>query len=924
MESGLTRLFLRKRSKSKPALITEPLPDTFQQTAGYDEFADGKPPTIGTRPIKPSNQRKSRKLFSHLRAKSTGLPEFSQLMNQVPGARPRTAPGIRPTTTEPSGPSRPRKHDRKAHDQPPMRWKGSRAPPEIPNLPNHVAGMKGPKYFDLLQAAVPTSTAEPLPKSTRSSFDIYNESIADRNSRYSKPLKPAANIQLRKALSTLRDSNTLATENIDPRRASFDAIRASRNFNATVSHAATESTSVVIPWSSASRVDNHSSQSPSRTAIRENLEMSDREKPDDFARQLASSDSHGVKRNNVQQTAFTVQSSRTVKDNLSSTLSASDPPASSPASRHRSGRKRSTTGPTVARSSNIAGGTELESLSLLTLKPVEHVSQQMKAASSVPHPPAEHTQSDSQGSFATRVQMSGNPPSSFAADDVPPPSSTVTRMTGGDPGRASSTIDGNENDVEIEDTLTHQADPTGILRSAVVPANNYVYRGGDDATLGNVLHHRRSRGFSQDESTGEVPSNKDLSVSSRSDKKDGTSILRIATSLVPPDSSDSALQQPLERTEEAGSGPVSVQRSPHLAPSTTSVEVLPTEPAEVRDALPGHKTPRNPPLAKSSQQQLPPEARQPSANTKAIVKDPLRAKPSATGKPPSVRGSRESARFLPPIVTRDFALAQTQPRIHPLEPARRPQPGTFEASDPPIEEGSQSFTLGGYVHIDRGELDSECSEMDRIIAIKKEAAAKALLKLQEVMSMPIWEKAPNIGLPRAPTKKPNYWRGLSIEDGSPIAPSAIFNQVKIPASRVPVSTHSTFPGGHEEGGLAPNGDNKGAKEDVKVVLNSSLRTSLDNGSRQRENISPESSVAPSWPGKRGRSDTAVPTVESTGIHSRISSSLSVNSSTSAHSLPYHMVPARGSSLRDDHGRLDDDGFGEPSSHRIHVGELGWR
>lgn len=95
MESGLKRLFLRRKSTTKPPLISEPLSDTFRQTAGYDGITDGPHPTIGTRPIKPSDQKVKRKSSSHFQTKSVGIQEASQVLHTDTETRPRTAPGRR-------------------------------------------------------------------------------------------------------------------------------------------------------------------------------------------------------------------------------------------------------------------------------------------------------------------------------------------------------------------------------------------------------------------------------------------------------------------------------------------------------------------------------------------------------------------------------------------------------------------------------------------------------------------------------------------------------------------------------------------------------------------------------------------------------------------------------------------------------------
>ncbi len=184
MESGFKRFFLRKSNKSKPDLIRTPFLDKFRQTARYDEFAAGPAPTIGSHPIKPSQQAMKRKSFSHLRVKNVGTREARQarqLAHSDLDARPQTAPGPQPPPLNWLNLSKSNKLSRTSHDETLGRSKGYQVPPKVSEPPKALAGMSGPKYFDLLQAAVTTSKTRTSFEAKRTSIDLYNESTEARN-----------------------------------------------------------------------------------------------------------------------------------------------------------------------------------------------------------------------------------------------------------------------------------------------------------------------------------------------------------------------------------------------------------------------------------------------------------------------------------------------------------------------------------------------------------------------------------------------------------------------------------------------------------------------------------------------------------------------------------------------------------------------
>lgn len=395
----------------------------------------------------------------------------------------------------------------------------------------------------------------------------------------------------------------------------------------------------------------------------------------------------------------------------------------------------------------------------------------------------------------------------------------------------------------------------------------------------------------------------------------------------------------LSQPELTGRRPTTSRLSqPHTAQIATAAASLEVPKGE----LPEAKT-RLPKSENSPQSMSPRVEEQPlhhekfetthSASTSStmIALLPATSRPIATSTAveqilPDVASTNETDRSTsasPAILTRDFAQSQISTGLYPSKAVEaflsRPYQGIITSSN--IE--NEKFAVGSYVHISQEELGYESSELDRSIAIKKQAAAKALLKLHEVMAMPTWTESSNIGRLRASTKVPSHWRDLSIEDGSPIAPNAIFKQVKMPAMNPPLSRHSTFKT-HQKRDSGQSNKNVAIgtaalalayapREPLKQDWPTETSTEELSGT-----VSSSESAEHPRAERRGRKENKAPKAKRS--HSRIGSTISVNSGTSAHSLPYHMVPARGSSIRDS---LSSGGeFGEPA--RAHVGGLGWQ
>jgi hypothetical protein len=963
MESGFKRLFLRKRSKSKPLVISEPLKDTFRQTAGYDGFAAGPPPTIGARPIKPSELKGKRKSFSHLRTKSVGVQEFRQLVHTDSVPRPRTAPGTQAPSTNHSELRQP---NRASQDETRLPPNALQAPPEVPDLPKGLAERGGPKYFDLLQAAVSPLRAHPPAVFATPPFDFYNESIADRNSLYGKPSRLSVNEEVVEIASMQGDNNAAPTQTMDIQRASFDAMRASRNARFSASRSAGEGSGVNTPRSSAAEANDNATQSLPENVVKQDWSGSDWNGVQDTVLPQTPSEGRRMKRRSVRKTDVSSQLFPILQEKSSPIAAPVDNIPLLGSTKPLSGRKTSKTVPTAHTRENVSNARRTESPAILTLYPFEYELNQSAAADSMAIAAASHTPSKIHGCSASTDQTS-SPRPDIAHDYVPPRISSdrsarkrekdkrhsrelvatagrsnpeVVRVTNGasrmktsssrrmdlwavDHGVKSDEDDDNGYDVGIEEAVTHQADPVQILRAAVVSANGYVYRGGDNVVLGKVLHHRPSRGLSQIEDDGSRLILPDATSPTGSEDQNGTSASPKAPSPTVFTASKSLIQHTLGGNGERPTASIPWRSPPDLdAAAASSLKVPPQATPEARTSLPKSEHAQEALASEVDLQGVQPETTQLPQLTSATT-DPAS---SAVVQPyEDVARTNGYDRFMsssPAIVTRDFAQPLTPPRVRPPEAIEKFQPRMRDGITTPIGSRHKNSTLGAYIHIRQQEFELESSDLDRSIAIKKAAAAKALLKLQQVMAMPTWEEEPNIGHPRAPMRLPSHWRDLSIEDGGPIAPSAIFRKVKIPVLTPPLSRHSTFSRreGHEAQHSPKNLMSKTAGEPLATSLQAAFNEALINEARKEDIASSGANLEfheRPWLEQRGRSDTTVPHTK--GSHSRMGSAVSAASGTSAYSLPYHMVPARGSSMRDSVSSGGD--FGD--SPNFHVGESGW-
>ena len=830
--------------------------------------------------------------------------------------------------------------------------------------------MGGPKYSDLLQAAVSTSRTKLPFEAKRTSFDLYNESIASRNSRYGGTPAMSKNKSVARGPPTHKDKSAPLTDSVETPRASFGAMRASRDAKDPTTHAAVGRPSTGMPQASAAKVNDILPAATSNNAEGEGQLMPESESPQDIVPPLTPSESRRSKRKSIRQTNRSSQLAPALPGEPAPSVPLLDP------SSRLATRKRSKTIPDPTRQDNVPDWHRIGKPAVLTLKPFEAGLGESAAADSTLDSSISPAVSSTEPNITIEDQVSTPQPLNVTSSYVPPrvssnrsrrkrdknknrsrdlvggprneisevvlsvrsvsqekvtPSRKVMDLTDDGPARKAGDVNQNDYDSGREETVAQKVDPVQVLRASVVSANSYIYKREDDVMLEKVLHHRPSQSQSQHESNRYSSTPGDVCLGAQSDKNDKTSPtvdldLPTGTTTLNPALQSLALHFDVTPSNLRPSKP-----PPKPSVANASPEVSQREPAFEGTSLP-ISTPRD--TSFFSEDILPraeADTTQHHPLAPAIAKAPSKNSPtnndSATvlqlyediTPPNNIEG-----RVPPPpaILTRDFAHSQAPPRGRAGEVIGGPQSTMAHGLYTQKPEQNRSSRRGDSIHIGQEELGSQLSELDRSFAAKKQAAAEALLKLQALMAMPTWDETSTIDSLRGSMNMSSHWRNSSIEDGSPVAPSDIFKKVRIPILSPPLSRHSTF--SSQQG--------RGVREDPERPMNgiaegtSTAHPNADLGDVSSSQVHKEHVITSTVPlespeqpqnKRRGRSDTA--SSQAKGSHSRMGSTVSAMSGTSAHSLPYHMVPARGSSMRDSDSSAGDLG----ESPKFHVGELGW-
>jgi hypothetical protein len=102
MEAQLRRLWPRRKSLKKTTkpeikdLPPVPLTSGFAYSESYEATVSGPPPEVGTLPLKPSDNTRSKKPFGHSKAQSAGLQEFLTVTDKDVHTRAKSTGGIQP------------------------------------------------------------------------------------------------------------------------------------------------------------------------------------------------------------------------------------------------------------------------------------------------------------------------------------------------------------------------------------------------------------------------------------------------------------------------------------------------------------------------------------------------------------------------------------------------------------------------------------------------------------------------------------------------------------------------------------------------------------------------------------------------------------------------------------------------------------
>lgn len=960
-------------------MISEPILDTFRQTAGYDGYAAGHPPMIGSRPIKPSDEKSQQKSSSHGRTKSVGIQDFRHLVHTDVDVRPRTAPGAHPIPIDLSDPLRIGQNNGPSQDKTAGAPHSIQAPPKVPNLQTSLAIRGGPKYFDLLQAAVSSSKGKARANSTQTSFDLYNESIAVRNSMYGNPPKLSAHKDAARASLAHVDDNAISAHSMDKQRASFDAMRASRNARTSTSRRASKAFGPDMPGPSATDIKVAAAEPLSGDARRQDLQPSGKHSIHDIVLPQIPSEARRSKRKSIRHVDLPSPLSPIPQEKSSPVVPSAGPNAAADGINLLPNRRRSKTASTAP---SLGGASEASHIgnnpAILTLHPFAEELNQSGGAGGMLNATVPSTISNSHGDAASTDQIYASQHPDIISSRVPPrtssdrsfrkrekdkrhsrelvmiasdvnsgevhiskhtrretttPARTVLDLTMDESGRKSDGEEHVDNDVKIEQATTRQAHLVQTLRASVVSPDSYVFKGGDNVILGKVLHHRPSRPLSQVADVNVQSDTDNVKSGTGSKGLNDTPASVEAPSLTSTITSDSALQRQVGLTERRRTTSEPVQHASNIIDAPASLKVPPRSPAEAKTRSPKSGYTPSSPLYEPNSQHVMSETSQPQILASDTMDDVTSySRPSVNSStvgqhddaPPHSNGSRRIMPASAAILSRDFAPQEAASRIHPSEAIGRFQSRmVVNGIGDVIDQRNTSSTLGGYIHISQQELDLQGFDLDRSIAIKKEAAAVALLKLHQVMAMPAWEKPSHVGRRGSSTRVPIHGRGSSVDDGGPKAPTSIFRKVNIPIGTPPLSSSSTFT--RQDKQDVPQSPERGTNTATKLPVPPSALAIMSNSepSKAHEDhfIATVATSEPTncpRPEGRGRSETTGP--RSKGSHSRMGSTASATSRTSAHSLPHHMVPARSSSKRGSGSSVGD--FGDPS--RFHVGDLGWQ
>ena len=186
MEAQLRRLWPRRKSlkqSNKPDIKdvpSVPVRSGFEYNESYEATLSGTPPEMGTLPLKPSDNAKSRKSFGHSKAQSAGLQEFRKVTNKDSHIRTKSAGGIQPILvgiSRPVGSGSMQKSVMEAGNV-----NGRSAPTSAVQRPNTAATLPNPVKAQRFQSA-PKRYVDIMSfvATDGKHLEDYNEEVAARN-----------------------------------------------------------------------------------------------------------------------------------------------------------------------------------------------------------------------------------------------------------------------------------------------------------------------------------------------------------------------------------------------------------------------------------------------------------------------------------------------------------------------------------------------------------------------------------------------------------------------------------------------------------------------------------------------------------------------------------------------------------------------
>ena len=976
MDFGIRKFFSRGRSRNKLSANGDLAHNTTPKATPNGLHVE--PPTRTTPTAKNDSQEKvKQRSYTQLRPKDTALQEFIPSSHAETIHRPSTAPGK--SSTRRSLSLRSKFNHRPRHSQeekqPPSH--AAEPAPNIPELPKGLADLGDSKYQNFIHA-VATPNSENPPETTRQPRNDADDSAVKQTSSTSGD--PFSNRQ--DTRSSLDHGGTPGSlrQAADSQRASFDAMRACRNAQVSPDRVTVGKEQEARSESSAAGKDQISSpllktgtqlDNETRFKLRSASPVSTPKRVPSPALQPVSEvrTSNGASSPaRAQITSATYSGQRQLhKSNgsISKSGSSSSVALQSPITKDQSkvDASRDHNTPSASSSPNPRSEPSVTPYSIANSptsqiqdRPTSHEknvqpipsTQRISDSAVAPEKDVQtrsgsidnerqasrqeprHSRRLQNGSDLDRLWLT-SPSSRRQSRELPSPvgqDNTTRADDSGDDGDDSG-------DDEMVDAVTHQNEPDQVLAGSVTSGNTYKFRAGQNTVIGKVLRHRPSLALSpvskegisvepqglSAHTTNATEANGFSSMPALEASRTNAGTLTSRPTAVPADVD----LQPPPKVEKRAEMAAPVGSASHSLTAKNTLPIPATEAATAKTVLPKsneavQQTPSTPPQSHLPQVQSTPSGLQSPSTSGSAAKPAsefgLKSDASNLGT------GQDRVVSLPPVLTRDFAQSSAKPSIASKQAGKRIKSETISRKNLSVPKSVRIRAPSGYRNISPPDVEEDDAEIDRRIALKKEAAAQALLRLKEVMAMPSWEQpATQEHIASTSRRGPGHWRDLSIEDGSPIAPSAIFNKVKMPPLSESANPTPNQPSPSKEVTRASRRSSdmtiRATQREMSPVTNrissvnspvarrytpqprnSSLPVAAEQKTRASGASESREEIHKATTGPVAVSSTSPSTGSPSRSHGRKNSTMSAESGTSAHSIQPHMVPARGSSTRD--------------------------